>query len=191
MDAAAGQEGTGAGDTPARDDADRGPGPDAGPPSRDDRHGETGNQRLDRNWQDMLQELRVMQAGIQILAGFLLILPFQRRFEELDDVQVTVYLCLLCLSVLIQALLLSTVNLHRALFGLHVKATLVGHTAAIIPLATALVGLVLAGTLWLVFDLVLDRTASLVVAAALLVVEAVLWAAYPLALRRRALGGRP
>lgn len=196
MDAAAGQEGAGAGDTPAPDGASRGPGSSRRPgastrrPDRDDRRGESGNQRLDRNWQEMLQELRVMQAGVQILAGFLLILPFQRRFEDLDSLQVTVYLCMLCLSVLIQALLLSTVNLHRALFGLHVKGTLVQHTSAIIPFATALVGVVLAGTLWLVFDLLLGRTASLVVAGALLILEGVLWIAYPLALRRRALRQR-
>ena len=51
----------------------------------DDGRGESSNQRLDRNWQEMLQELRVMQTGIQILTGFLLTLPFQSRFEELDD----------------------------------------------------------------------------------------------------------
>ena len=187
MGAAAGQESAGAGDTPDPAGAPGRPDPSAWRPVSDDRRGESRNQRLDRNWQEMLQELRVMQAGIQILAGFLLILPFQRRFEELDDPQVAVYLCLLCLSVLIQALLLSTINLHRALFGLHVKGTLVKHTAAILPVATALVGLVLAGTLWLVFDLVLGRTAGLVAAGALLLVEAVLWIAYPQALRRRAL----
>lgn len=190
MDAAAGQEGAGSGGTPAPGGVSRGSGSSRRRPDRDDRRGESGNQRLDRNWQDMLQELRVMQAGVQILAGFLLILPFQRRFEDLDSVQVTVYLCLLCLSVLIQALLLSTVNLHRALFGLHVKGTLVEHTAAIIPFATGLVGVVLAGTLWLVFDILLGRTASLVAAGALLILEAVLWIAYPLALRRRALRER-
>ncbi|MHA7283079.1 DUF6328 family protein [Arthrobacter sp. TMS2-4] len=178
MDAAAGQEGAG------------GPGSSRRRPARDDRRGESGNQRLDRNWQEMLQELRVMQAGIQVLAGFLLILPFQARFDELDHVQVTVYLCLVCLSVLIQALMLSTINLHRALFGLQAKGTLVRHTSTIIPMTTALVGVVLAGTLWLVFDLVLGRTVSLVVAGALVTVEAVLWIAYPLVFRRRALRDR-
>ncbi|WP_241521985.1 DUF6328 family protein [Arthrobacter pityocampae] len=190
MDAAAGQDSTGAGDTPATGGISRGSGSSRRRPDRDDRRGESGNQRLDRNWQDMLQELRVMQAGVQILAGFLLILPFQSRFEELDDLQITVYLCLVGLAFLIQALLLSTITLHRALFGLHVKGTLVQHTAATIPMATALVGVVLMGTMWLIFDLVLGRTASLVVAGALLVLEAILWLAYPLTLRRRALRER-
>ena len=33
-------------------------------------------ERLDRNWQDILQELRVIQTGVQLLSGFLLTLPF-------------------------------------------------------------------------------------------------------------------
>nr|WP_308206290.1 DUF6328 family protein [Arthrobacter zhaoxinii] len=52
------------GDTPAERDPDR---------------GETPLQKQDRNWTDLLQELRVLQTGIQILTGFLLTLPFQQR----------------------------------------------------------------------------------------------------------------
>jgi hypothetical protein len=164
--------------------------PAAGPASDDDGRGESSNQRLDRNWQEMLQELRVMQTGIQILTGFLLTLPFQSRFAELDDTQVLVYLCLVCLSALITALVLSSVNLHRVLFGLRVKATLVRHTAVIIQATIACVGLVLAGTAWLIFDLVVGRTAGFVVAAAILVLVLLLWVVYPLVLRRRAVANR-
>jgi len=145
-------------------------------PGMDDGRGESANQRLDRNWQEMLQELRVMQTGIQILTGFLLTLPFQSRFDELDDVQVTVYLCLVGLSALITALVLSSVNLHRVLFGLRMKATLVRHTAAIIRRTIALVGLVLAGTASLIFDLVVGRGAGIIVAGSVLLVVLLLWA---------------
>lgn len=131
-----------------------------------------------------------MQTGIQILTGFLLTLPFQSRFTELDDVQVTVYLCLVCLSALITALVLTSVNLHRVLFGLRVKATLVRRTAALIRTTIALVGLVLAGTAWLVFDLVVNRAAGLTVGASVLAVVLVLWVVYPLGVRRAALRRR-
>ena len=50
---------------------------------------ETREEQLDRNWMELLQELRVLQTGVQILAGFLLTLPFQSRFETLDDFQRT------------------------------------------------------------------------------------------------------
>ena len=45
---------------------------------------ETEAERLDRNWDDMLQELRVVQTGVQLLSGFLLTLPFSDRFADLD-----------------------------------------------------------------------------------------------------------
>lgn len=60
-------------------------------PLNKDRH-ETATERLDRNWVELLQELRVTQTGVQILAGFLLTLPFQQRFAGLDSVQTTAYL---------------------------------------------------------------------------------------------------
>ena len=49
-----------------------------------ERH-ETPLQRLDRNWVDLLQELRVVQTGVQLLTGFLLTLPFQARFADLSN----------------------------------------------------------------------------------------------------------
>ena len=45
---------------------------------------ETLDERMDRNWNEMLQELRVTQTGTQILTGFLLAIAFQNRFTELD-----------------------------------------------------------------------------------------------------------
>ena len=66
---------------------------------------ETVTEGLDRNWNELLQELRVTQTGVQILAGFLLTLPFQQRFTELDDLQTTAYLVSLSCAVLATALL--------------------------------------------------------------------------------------
>ena len=54
---------------------------DHGEEARKERH-ETPLEQLDRNWADLLQELRVSQTGVQLLTGFLLTLPFQSRFTE-------------------------------------------------------------------------------------------------------------
>lgn len=54
------------------------------PPPDNDRR-ETPTERLDRNWDELLQELRVTQTGVQLLAGFLLNLPFQRRPLGMGD----------------------------------------------------------------------------------------------------------
>jgi hypothetical protein len=49
------------------------------------KRGETEIERLGRNWNSLLRELRVVQTGVQLLTGFLLTLPFQQRFEVLNE----------------------------------------------------------------------------------------------------------
>lgn len=91
---------------------------------------ETRNEQWDRQWDDLLQELRVMQTGTQIIAGFLLTLPFQPRFTELDQVATTLYIGNVLLAALATCLMLVPVAMHRELFGRQVKDRLVasGHT---------------------------------------------------------------
>ena len=95
--------------------------PDAGQDGRD----ETITERLDRNWAELLQELRVIQTGTQILTGFLLAAVFQSRFDELDAFQRDTYLVLVVTSVLTTLVGLAPVSLHRALFRRQAKATIV------------------------------------------------------------------
>jgi len=80
-------------DTPHRDDhaQDR---------AASDGRDETPDERMDRNWNELLQELRVAQTGVQILTGFLLTVPFQQRFGDLDTFQTDVYLAFVALAVL-------------------------------------------------------------------------------------------
>src|ERR1043165_4341557 len=99
--------------------------PTGGVPDRSHGRPETPEQRSDRNWNELLQELRVMQTGVQILTGFLLILPFQSRFADLDDYQRTVYLTLVLVCVATTGLLVAPVALHRALFRKHLKRSVV------------------------------------------------------------------
>ena len=60
------------------------------PGERDDR-GESEHQRIDRNYDELLQELRVAQAGVQILFAFLLSIAFQRRFGSISSTQRVIY----------------------------------------------------------------------------------------------------
>lgn len=69
------------------------------PESAHDGRDETPLERLDRNWDERLQELRVVQTGVQILAGFLLALPFQQRFTEVEQANRVVFLVALALAV--------------------------------------------------------------------------------------------
>src|ERR1700709_2032026 len=80
---------------------------------------ETPTERLDRNWTSLLQELRVVQTGVQLLTGFLLTLPFQQRFDVLDQQMRTAYLATVACSVGATVLLIAPVGIHRLLFRRH------------------------------------------------------------------------
>src|SRR5436305_7711810 len=80
---------------------------------------ETETQRLDRNWNSLLQELRVVQTGVQLLTGFLLTLPFQQRFNVLDPPMRNLYLATVGCSVGATVLLVAPVGMHRLLFRRH------------------------------------------------------------------------
>ncbi len=120
---------------------------------------------MDRNWIEILQELRVTQTGTQILTGFLLAIAFQTRFAELSVWQHRVYLVLVVIAVLTTALGLAPVNLHRGLFRRHQKAVIVQTGHLILRAVLVGVGLVLIGTVLLVFDVVVGRVAAVVAAA--------------------------
>jgi Family of unknown function (DUF6328) len=137
---------------------------------------------MDRNWNEILQELRVTQTGTQIFTGFLLTIAFQTRFGELTTFQVRVYLVLVIAAVLTTALGLAPVNLHRALFRKGAKVTVVQTAHVIMRITLVGVAVMLIGTVLLIFDLVLDRSAALVAAGATLLIVIVL-AALPRILR--------
>src|SRR6476469_4860050 len=97
--------------TMTKDDASTGPG------SRDESPDET----LDRNWDDLLQELRITQTGLQLISGFLLTLPFTQVFGDLDHAQKVLYLALVVVASVSVGLNLTPVMVHRRVFGKHVK----------------------------------------------------------------------
>src|SRR6478752_6500122 len=147
---------------------------------------ETREEQLDRNWAELLQELRVLQTGVQILAGFLLTLPFQSRFETLDDFQLTLYLANVVLAALTTALILLPVSAHRRLFRKGLKATLVASADRIAKVALAGVVRLSVGTSARVFDVTAGRAAGLTAGAALLAVLLALLVLIPNRLRRQA-----
>ncbi len=153
-------------------------------PSRE-RH-ETTTERMDRNWNELLQELRVAQTGVQILTGFLLTVPFQQRFGDLDEYQRGVYLVLVVLAVAATGFIVAPVSLHRILFRRGLKRELVESADTLAQTGLAVLGLVLAGASLLLFDVVVDRAAGLWAGGAVLLGLALVWVALPWRLSRRA-----
>ncbi|WP_322411943.1 DUF6328 family protein [Microbacterium invictum] len=152
---------------------------------RTDGRDESPTERADRNWNEVLQELRVLQTGTQILTGFLLALAFQPAFADLSGAQRGFYLALVLLSALSAIIALAPVALHRVLFGRGLKATVVrfGHSALLTALT--IVALLLSGVVAFVFDVVLGTAAAAVSAAALVLLVVVLWIVTPAVVRGR------
>jgi Family of unknown function (DUF6328) len=140
----------------------------------------------DRNWNELLQELRVTQTGLQILTAFLVTLPFQQRFTDLTAGQVRIYLGVLATSVLATVLVLAPVNFHRMLFRQQQKEwlVLVGNRCARAGLLLS--GLAVIGVVWLIFDFVVGASAGPVAAAVGAIVFLGVWFGVPLLRRRRA-----
>lgn len=151
---------------------------------------ESETQRADRNWNEILQELRVTQTGTQLISGFLLAIAFQQRFGTLDAFQVGFYLVLVVLAAGCTALGLAPVALHRQLFRHHEKVQTVDIANLLLRITLGLVALLTSGVVFFVFDVTLGRIPALVAGASVLIVLALLLVVFPAVvlsrLRRRA-----
>jgi len=140
---------------------------------------ESRDERLDRNWDELLQELRVVQTGIQLLSGFLLTLPFTQVFAGLDRAQQGLYLGLVLLAGVAVGLNLTPIMLHRRVFRDHRKDRVVQTGQVISQVVITAVAALIVGTSVLIFSVVVGWTAGLVAGAGLAVVLATLLGVLP------------
>lgn len=146
-------------------------------------HLETETERIERNWAELLQELRVTQTGTQILTGFLLTLAFQARFVELDGFQVGLYLFLVGGSALTTILGLAPVSLHRRLFRQGAKPRIVVVANRILQFTLVVLAVVLVGTILFIFDVVAGRIAGVIAGGVAALVLLVIWTILPSVVR--------
>jgi hypothetical protein len=149
----------------------------------DDGRDETPNERYDRNWSELLQEFRVLQTGTQILAGFLLTLPFQQRFTELRPEDHLLYLGLAGLATAVTLLALAPVTLHRLLFRQRAKKELVQVASTILLLCLGAASILFVGIVMFVFTFVLSPTAGYGAAGGALAVVITVWLVLPRLMR--------
>ncbi|GGC77591.1 hypothetical protein GCM10011512_00150 [Tersicoccus solisilvae] len=147
---------------------------------------ETAEERADRNWNELLQEIRVMQIGVQIITGFLLTLPFQQRFTQLDGTGLALYLGLVVLACLTTAVMLAPVSLHRLLFRHHHKPLLVSNGDTLIKVMVGGIALMLTGCLTFIVHVVIGPGAGWIAGGVLAVVLVLILLVYPLAVGRYA-----
>lgn len=147
--------------------------------------GETPTQQLDRNWLALLQELRVVQTGVQLLTGFLLTLPFQSRFEDLSARGHGIYLVTVSASTMATILLVAPVGMHRLLFRRRAIGVLVTAGNRLAIGGIAMLGVTLVGAVALTFEIVIGPAAALPAAAVVTVLLIGFWYLLPRAARPR------
>jgi hypothetical protein len=144
---------------------------------------ETPDERFDRNWSELLQELRVAQTGVQILFAFLLTLPFSARFDKITTDQRATYIVTLLLTTLSSLCLIAPVSHHRILFRRGRKKELVDSSSSLAGLGLWFLWLSILGAVFLIFEVVVATSWAIAVGAALAVAFITIW--YILPMRQR------
>jgi hypothetical protein len=150
-----------------------------------ERPDETEAEQADRNFGELLQELRVAQTGVQILFAFLLTLPLQNRFDTLDHWERATFITAILLAAAATVCIIAPVAYHRALFARKMKHEVVQVASRYAVAGLALLGLAIATSVNLVLDLVLGRIPSLIIAGVLAAALVLSWGVLPLIIRRR------
>ncbi|WP_433081027.1 DUF6328 family protein [Dactylosporangium sp. CA-052675] len=130
------------------------------------RRGETRDERFDRNWTELLQELRVAQTGVQILFAFLLTLPFSQRFAMVTPGQKVTYIVTILCTGLATLFLIAPVSHHRILFRRGRKGELVATSSNLAGVGLWFLWLSIVGAIFLIFQVVVGMSWAVGVSAA-------------------------
>jgi hypothetical protein len=154
-----------------------------GEPQRD----ETPAQRLDRNFNELLGELRIALPGVQVLFAFLLTVPFGERFSELSGFERGVYFAVLLLTALSSAFLIAPTAYHRVLFRQGHKYDILFFANRAALLGLALLALAMSGAILLITHFLFGPAAAIPIGVVTLLLFGILWYALPIGRGRRAL----
>jgi len=141
---------------------------------------ETEKHRWDRNFADLLQELRVAQTGVQILFAFLLTLPFSNGFPHVSVIQRDLYVVALLSAAAAAAMLISPVAFHRALFRQGRKPELVRYAHRMVTGGLVFLLISMVSSIFLIVDYLLSRWVAIVLGVLAAAWFLVFWAGIPL-----------
>ena len=146
---------------------------------------ETEEERADRMWGELIQEVRVAQTGVQILFGFLLTVVFQQKYAELPDVDKTIYIVTVFLGASATGALIGPVSLHRLVAGRKVKPEAVRLASGLTQIGLFLLLATMASSLVLILRVATSGSHVTWVVAIVVVWYLVCWYGLPLWSRRR------
>ena len=145
--------------------------------------GETTKERLNRELIELLNELRVALPGVQVLFAFLLTVPFTQRFPQITDLQRDTYFVTFLAAALATAFFIAPSAYHRMRFRDHDKEQLIQTATREAIVGTGFLAVSIAGTVFLISDVLFGIGSAAVVAA--IVAATLIWLWYGLPLTRK------
>lgn len=145
-----------------------------------DETGESDQSRLTRNVSELLQELRVAQAGVQILFGFLLSITFTDKYATASTlVRGTHLVTVLCAAVAV-ALLTAPAAWHRVLFRRGRREDVVAAGNTFLLTGLAFLAVAMTGTVLLISEVIVGGWPAALIGVLALLLYGTLWFAMPL-----------
>jgi hypothetical protein len=145
---------------------------------------ETDDERLDRELIELLNELRVVLPGVQVLFAFLLTVPFTNRFQSITDTQEQIFFVTFLLTMVATGLLIAPSAYHRLRWRRHDKEQLLVTSNRLAISGMVVLALALSGAVFLVSDVLFESIAAVTLVTAATVVF-LFWFWYGLPLMRR------
>ncbi|MEU5535520.1 DUF6328 family protein [Streptomyces sp. NPDC020362] len=149
---------------------------------------ESEEERADRMWGELIQEVRVAQTGVQILFGFLLTVVFQPKYARLPSTDHVIYIVTVVLGACATGALIGPVSLHRLVSGRRVKPRAVRLAARMTFIGLALLLATMASSLVLILRVAAHDGAVAWLVAPVVVWYLVCWYGLPLWARHRHTG---
>lgn len=146
---------------------------------------ETPMQRIDRNYHELLQEVRVAQIGVQTLFAFLLSCAFSQRFDQLTPYQHLLYVSALLLTIVTASLFTAPAAYHRVLFRLRMKGHVVDVANRFAISGMVVLVFAMSTGLLLVLDMILGHLMAACFAVVVVAWFGCWWYAVPMARRMR------
>jgi hypothetical protein len=141
---------------------------------------ETEEQRLDRNLDELLQELRIVMPGIQFLFAFLLVVPFQQGWADVTSFEKVVYYVTLLTTTAASICLLSPPARHRIRFRDRDKRWVVEGANRLALAGIGFLSISITGAILLISHVVYSGTEAVIAAALVGTAIALSWFVIPL-----------
>jgi hypothetical protein len=145
--------------------------------------GEDGQERRARELAELLQELRVVLPGVQVLFAFLLTVPFAPGFEGVTPLQKDVFFGTLVCTTLSTGLLMAPSAHHRILWRRHAREHRLKVANRLVVAGIALLLPAIAGSLFVITDVIFGSRPAAVVTAVIAVFLVYVWFVMPLTRR--------